>query len=64
MASMLIPHIHEEGIQASADGTPLDVQLGRREPEAKTLALNLLIPFIMLYLTNSIANPSSLFLPS
>ena len=31
-SSMLIPHINGKGIQASADGKPLDIQLGRRGP--------------------------------
>ena len=33
---MLIPYVIGKGIQASAVGTPLDVQLGRRGAEAKT----------------------------
>ena len=53
---MLIPYINGKGIQASAVGTPLDVQLGRRGAEAKNLGPESSIPFIMLYLTNSIAN--------
>jgi hypothetical protein len=41
---MLILHINGEGIQASADGTPLDVQLGRQGAEARNLGLEYFYP--------------------
>ena len=40
---MLMPYINGKGIQASAVGTPLDVQLGRRGAEAKNLGPEFLL---------------------
>ena len=51
---MLIPLINGKGIKASADGLASRRTVGKAGAEAK-LGPESFIPFIMLYLTNSIA---------
>ena len=55
MPSMLIPHINGKGVQGPADGLASRRTVGKAGAEAK-LGPESHIPFIMLYLTISIAN--------